>query len=248
MRWATFLPMLRLVISQIKAIMMKRITLAALLFFSAFLAYSAGLSLNKTRIIFNEGDKSASVTFKNNVGSPFLVQNEIYDVDNQKSDFFIITPSIFRVEKNSTFMMRIFPASLNLLPKDRESVFYFSSRAIPPKKNEEKSSGKLSIVTNLVIKLYYRPKNLPMTAKDSYEKISVSYANNTLIINNPTPYYTTLVDMKMNNVRKIKNKMVAPYSNITISDMAGLNSFSWRIMNDYGGATKPFIFENKAKK
>nr|WP_282490517.1 molecular chaperone [Providencia alcalifaciens] len=227
---------------------MKKITFAALLFFSSFLAYSAGLSLNKTRIIFNEGDKSASITFKNNVDSPFLVQNEIYDIDNKKSDFFVITPSIFRVEKNSTFMMRIFPASLNLLPKDRESVFYFSSRAIPPKRNDEKSSGKLSIVTNLVIKLYYRPKNLPITAKDSYEKISVSYANNALTINNPTPYYTTLVDMKVNNTRKIKNKMVAPYSNVTISDIAGLNSFSWRIMNDYGGTTKPFIFESKAKK
>ncbi|MHB7674400.1 fimbrial biogenesis chaperone, partial [Providencia stuartii] len=157
-------------------------------------------------------------------------------------------PNIFRVEKNSTFMMRIFPASLSLLPKDRESVFYFSSRAIPPKKNDEKGSGKLSIVTNLVIKLYYRPKNLDMSVKDSYGKISVSYENNTLTINNPTPYYTTLVDMKVNNNRKIKNKMVAPYSHITIPDMAGLSSFSWRIMNDYGGTTKPFIFESKAKK
>lgn len=227
---------------------MKKITFAALLFFISFLTYSAGLSLNKTRIIFNEGDKSASITFKNNVSTPFLVQNEIYDVDNKKSDFFIITPSIFRVEKNSTFMMRIFPASLNLLPKDRESVFYFSSRAIPPKRNDEKSNGKLSIVTNLIIKLYYRPKNLSITAKDSYEKISANYADNVLIINNPTPYYTTLVDMKVNNTRKIKNKMVAPYSHITIPDIAGLNSFSWRIMNDYGGTTKPFIFESKAKK
>nr|WP_307773638.1 molecular chaperone [Providencia stuartii] len=227
---------------------MKNITLAILLFLTSFLTYSAGLSLNKTRIIFNEGDKSASITFKNNVDSPFLVQNEIYDVDNQKSDFFVITPSIFRVEKNSTFMMRIFPASLNLLPKDRESVFYFSSRAIPPKKNDEKSSGKLSIVTNLVIKLYYRPKNLPMTAKESYEKLSVSYEKNVLTIHNPTPYYTTLVDMKANNTRKIKNKMVAPYSHITLPDMTGLNTFSWRIMNDYGGTTKPFLFESKAKK
>lgn len=240
--------MSRLVIFQIKVMMMKKITFAALLFFSAFFAYSAGLSLNKTRIIFNEGDKSASVTFKNNVDSPFLVQNEIYDVDNQKSDFFVITPAIFRVEKNSTFMMRIFPSLLNLLPKDRESVFYFSARAIPPKRDDEKSRGKLSIVTNLVIKLYYRPKNLTMAAKESYEKISVNYANNTLTVNNPTPYYTTLVDMKVNNTRKIKNKMVAPYSNVTIPNMVGLNSFSWRIINDYGGTTKPFIFESKAKK
>lgn len=237
-----------LVIYQIKVIKMKKITLIALLFFSAFLADAAGLSLNKTRIIFNEGDKSASVTFKNNVDSPFLVQNEIYDVDNKKSDFFIITPAIFRVEKNSTFMMRLFPSSLNLLPKDRESVFYFSSRAIPPKRNDERSSGKLSIVTNLVIKLYYRPKNLPMTAKESYEKLSVSYEKNVLTIHNPTPYYTTLVDMKVNNTRKIKNKMVAPYSHITLPDMTGLNTFSWRIMNDYGGTTKPYLFESKAQK
>nr|WP_309148420.1 fimbria/pilus periplasmic chaperone [Providencia stuartii] len=69
---------------------MKKITLTVFLFFLSFFTYSAGLSLNKTRIIFNEGDKSASVTFKNNVGSPFLVQNEIYDVDNKKSDFLLL--------------------------------------------------------------------------------------------------------------------------------------------------------------
>ncbi|WP_419210051.1 molecular chaperone [Providencia manganoxydans] len=92
---------------------MKKITLIALLFFSAFLADAAGLSLNKTRIIFNEGDKSASVTFKNNVDSPFLVQNEIYDVDNKKSDFFIITPAIFRVEKK----LDVYDASLSFIIK-----------------------------------------------------------------------------------------------------------------------------------
>lgn len=224
---------------------MKKIILFIMLISLASVSYGTGLSLNKTRIIFNEGDKSAAITFKNNISSPFLVQNQVYTLDNKKSDFFIVTPTIFRVEENSTFMMRIFPSSLDKLPKDRESVFYFSSRAIPPKKSDQENTSKLSIITNLVIKLYYRPKNLSMTVKESYEKIHVDYQGAKVIINNPTPYYTTLVDLKINGNKKIKNRMVAPYSSEVIDNVSNFKSFSWRLMNDYGGTTKPFLFENK---
>ncbi|MDX4945552.1 MULTISPECIES: fimbrial biogenesis chaperone [Providencia] len=217
-----------------------RIFIFFILTILSFISHAAGLSLNKTRIIFEEGETSSSVIFKNNVDSPFLVQNEIYNDKNEITDNFLATPNVFRVEGNSTFMMRIFPVSLNRLPTDRESVFYFSARAIPPKKNEKK--GSLTIVTNLIIKLYYRPKNLEMLVSDSYNKLIISCANKEIKMTNPTPYYLTVVDFKSKN-EKFKNTMIPPYSSETLKGQEKIENLSWRLMNDFGGKTNAYIHE-----
>lgn len=217
-----------------------RVIIFFMLAILSFFSHAAGLSLNKTRIIFDEGEKSSSVIFKNNVDSPFLVQNEIYNDKNEITDSFLVTPNVFRVEGNSTFMMRIFPVSLSHLPTDRESVFYFSARAIPPKKNEKK--GSLTIVTNLIIKLYYRPKNLGMPVSDSYNKLVMSCFKNEIKINNPTPYYLTLVDFKSKN-EKFNNTMISPYSSEILKREESIGKLSWRLMNDFGGKTKPYIHD-----
>ncbi len=79
---------------------------------------------------------------------------------------------------------------INKLPADRESVFYFNVREIPPKSNKPNT---LQIALQ-AIKLFWRPKaqeNVSMK-KPWQHKVTLTRSGQEFTVNNPTPYFVVI--------------------------------------------------------
>ncbi len=96
--------------------------------------------------MFNESDKSISVTLRNNDPTlPYLAQSWIEDAKGNKiSSPLAVLPPVQRIDAmmNGQVKVQGLP-DINKLPADRESVFYFNVREIPPKSNINRTHCRL---------------------------------------------------------------------------------------------------------
>ncbi|WP_311748033.1 fimbrial biogenesis chaperone [Proteus penneri] len=216
------------------------------LFISSFSLYTiAGVSLKQTRVIFKATDKSKSVVIYNNSPNLYLAQSQInLTLNNQQIDnSFIIIPPLVRVEPNLSSTVKILPQSLSHLPKDKESVFFIAIQLIPESKkinSQEKSeiNTEITVVTRFVIKLFYRPESLlEKSSSDFADKLSFSLVNNKLVIKNPSPYFMSLSQLKLNGVLYSSPipVMVPPLSEIVLDNNEKVKDVSWQIIDDFGG-------------
>ncbi|MDI3197831.1 fimbria/pilus periplasmic chaperone [Serratia ureilytica] len=158
----------------------------------------AAIALDRTRVIFNGGDKSVSLSVSNqNKQLPYLAQGWIEDAGGKKiSSPLTVLPPVQRLEPGAKSQVKVqgLPA-VNGLPQDRESLFYFNLREIPPK-SDKPNTLQLALQTR--IKLFYRPKAIavvnPETVAPWQEKLTLTKQGDSYRVDNPTPYYVTLVD------------------------------------------------------
>ncbi|MDU4350052.1 MAG: molecular chaperone, partial [Klebsiella michiganensis] len=121
-------------------------------------AVNAAVSPDRTRIILNQSDKSVSVRLTNQSTTiPFLAQSWIEDKDNKKSrNYITAVPPMVRLEAGEQVQVRLIPQpTLTQLPADRESLFYFNVREIPPR-SEQKNVMQIAMQSR--IKIFWRPK------------------------------------------------------------------------------------------
>ncbi len=113
-------------------------TTLALLLSAASLSAQASVTPDRTRLIFNESDKSISVTLRNNDPKnrlEFLAESWIEDEKGNKiSSPLTVLPPVQRIDSmmNGQVKVQGMP-DINKLPADRESLFYFNVRDIPAK-------------------------------------------------------------------------------------------------------------------
>lgn len=110
-------------------------SLCLLLLGTAFTTHAA-INLDRTRIVFPESDKASSLKVDNQSKAlPYLALSWIEDEKGRKEDtHFMALPPIQRLEAGSASQVRIVKqAATSQLPKDRESLFYFNLREVPPK-------------------------------------------------------------------------------------------------------------------
>ena len=101
-------------------------TTLALLLSAASLSAQASVTPDRTRLIFNESDKSISVTLRNNDPKlPYLAQSWIEDEKGNKiSSPLTVLPPVQRIDSmmNGQVKVQGMP-DINKLPADRESLF-----------------------------------------------------------------------------------------------------------------------------
>ncbi|EUD08999.1 molecular chaperone [Providencia alcalifaciens] len=203
------------------------------------LSYSA-VSLDRTRAVFNGSDKSMTMNISNdNTQLPYLAQAWLENSKQEKitAGPLVITPPVQRLEPGAKSMVRISTTpDISKLPQDRESLFYFSLREIPPKSEKP---NVLQIALQTKIKLFYRPKAIEAKPDDVWQKeLILTKINGGYRIENPTPYYITIIGLagseKESKQGKFESIMVSPKSSEEIKSP----SFStpWvTYINDYGG-------------
>ncbi|AFH93532.1 fimbrial biogenesis chaperone [Providencia stuartii] len=225
----------------------KILFLIALLMTSS--VFANGISLNKSRIIFSHKDVSQDIQLINDSNHPLIVQTTMLGEDKKsQNNNFIVLPPLFRVEANSGYSVRIRPNDYSNLPKDRESLFYFKARAIPPTSKNNEQENKLSVVfvTAIVIKAFYRPEGISAPKTSDYEKITINKSNGKWVIDNPTPFNMTIVDFTYNG-NELKETILIPPFNKYVLDKIKFNgekmSGGWRFMNDYGSATDVYHYK-----
>lgn len=169
-----------------------KIVVPALALLATAVSFSSHASVtpDRTRLVFNESDKSISVTLRNNDPTlPYLAQSWIEDAKGNKiSSPLAVLPPVQRIDAmmNGQVKVQGLP-DINKLPADRESVFYFNVREIPPKSNKPNT---LQIALQTRIKLFWRPKALENTSMKSpwQHKVTLIRNGQDFTVNNPTPY------------------------------------------------------------
>lgn len=228
--------------------LIRYITLIFTLIMISFGAYTQGVSLGKTRIIFNES-YSEGVSITNDDNKPYLIQSGVTtDLDGKLSPNFIVTPPIFRLENKSTSSMRILLKDAVSLPNDKESLFYLNTKIIPSteKNNADDEVSKLVLITSFVIKVIYRPDSLSKPTDIDFNKVKLQGQGKNWFFNNPTPYYFTLTKITLDKEKYNKSIMVAPHSQTKI-DVNNMNNASWFFINDYGELSKEFHYKDVAR-
>ncbi|STJ19807.1 periplasmic pilus exported chaperone [Escherichia coli] len=127
---------------------------------TASLTAHASVTPDRTRLVFNESDKSISVTLRNNNEKlPYLAQSWLEDEKGNKiTSPLAVLPPVQRIDAmmNGQVKIQALP-DIHTLPSDRESLFYYNVREIPPKSGK---ANTLQIALQTRIKLFWRPKAL----------------------------------------------------------------------------------------
>ncbi|HEM8865913.1 TPA: fimbria/pilus periplasmic chaperone [Providencia stuartii] len=211
-------------------------------------AWSA-IALDRTRVIFNGEQKSVSLTITNkNPQLPYLAQGWIENDQSQKvSSPFVVLPPLQRLEPGKTSQVRIEALpDVAALPQDRESLFYFNLREIPPKSEKP---NVLQLALQSKIKLFYRPSGIALSDTEKMnqpwqEKLTLTKQGDQYIAKNPTPFYVTIIGAAATANAPITKQfdavMVAPFGEhaLGVSSAQLGSSPVLTYINDYGGRLK----------
>ncbi|MFL4453265.1 fimbria/pilus periplasmic chaperone [Serratia marcescens] len=203
----------------------------------------AAIALDRTRVIFDGSVQSVSLSVSNqNKQLPYLAQGWLEDEQGNKIQSpLTVLPPVQRIEpgKPSQVKIQALPAA-KMLPQDRETLYYFNLREIPPKSNKPNS---LQIALQTRIKLFYRPAAIApeRNAAPWQEQLTLTKQGDKYIVNNPTPYYVTIVDAAtrkgVEGAKGFEPFMVPPKGNTPLTVSAGSLGGSpvLTYINDYGG-------------
>ena len=208
------------------------------------LGCNAAVQPDRTRIVFNANDKATSLRIENQSDKlPYLAYSWIENEKGEKSDALLVAlPPIQRLEPKATSQVRVVKqASTTQLPGDRETLFFYNMREIPPAPDKSSDHAILQVAIQSRIKLFWRPAALRKKAGEKVElQLQVSQQGNQLTLKNPTAYYLTIAYLGRNEkgvLPGFKTVMVAPFSTVNTTPeviaAASFISVIWMITARY---------------
>jgi P pilus assembly chaperone PapD len=200
----------------------------------------AAVNLDRTRIIYNASDKSVSVMLENQSKElPYLAQVWLENAQGEKiTSPLVALPPMQRIDAGQKSQIRILqlPETAGL-PKDRESLFYFNVREVPPKSD---MANVMQVAIQSRVKLFFRPAELRKQLKANWqEQLQVSRLSNGLKLTNPTPFYITVGYLgkdNKGNASGFDSVMLAPFATESLTGNQYVSDrYSLGYMDDYGG-------------
>lgn len=200
----------------------------------------SAVSLDRTRAIFNGGEKSMTLSISNdNKQLPYLAQAWLENDKKEKitTGPLVVTPPVQRMEPGTKSLVRVASTpAISALPQDRESLFYFNLREIPPKSEK---ANVLQIALQTKIKLFYRPKAIEAKPNAVWQdQLVLNKVANGYRIENPTPYFVTVIGLggteKEAQEGKFDAVMLEPKSEQIVKSGNYATPYLTYI-NDYGG-------------
>lgn len=206
--------------------------------------WAKGVSLDATRIIYPQNEKSVSISVKNTDQQiTYLSRSFVTDEHNKPNKSFEVTPPVFKISPGMKQDVRIISKN-NSLPTDRETLFYFHATMIAGQ-NKQVDGDALNIGYDHVLKMFYRPNNLKITPTQAQEGLKFKLEGQKLNVSNNSPYYISLAQIKVNNQRvdmsmEKGNTMIAPFSSINypVSSNMKKGVVTWRVITDLGGTNE----------
>lgn len=227
--------------------MMKSHLLAATLFLFGSCASYAAINLDRTRIVFPESDKASSLTIENQSKAlPYLALAWIEDGEGRKEDsHFMVLPPVQRIEPGTSSQVRVVKQPVTReLPKDRETLFFFNLREVPPKSESQKDDRSvMQVAMQSRIKLFWRPDAIRKKPGEETEmQLAITLSSKTMTLRNPTPYFITLAWLSNNGKTMLPgfdSLMLAPLTTRTLTLSEPENSgYSIGYIDDYGALRK----------
>lgn len=209
----------------------------------------AGVSIVGTRIIYPSNAKSVNVQLNNSLNKAALVQAWIDDGDSSSVPAaekipFILNPALTRVEAQKGQVIRILPLDLSHLAKDRESIFWFNMLDIPPEDPSLAQTNRINFTVRTRIKMFYRPSEIKLKPEQAYQGLQFQQnAQQQLSVNNPTPYYITLIKISDGTHQAMEDgeqaMMLQPFEQRTVNNFklnAQAKSIAYSVINDLGAS------------
>ncbi|MBJ9256179.1 fimbria/pilus periplasmic chaperone [Citrobacter amalonaticus] len=217
---------------------MKR--LVAVLLSAMILPAHAGIIIYGTRVIYPAEKKEVVVQLMNEGSSASLVQAWVDDGDTSLPPEkihvpFMLTPPVVRVPASSGQQLKIKKVA-NVLPENRESLFYLNVLDIPPNNAESTGKNMLKFAMQNRIKLIWRPKGISAVSEDSFRQLGLSATGRTLALKNDTANWITVADINAGTV-KINDKalLLEPFSTQTINTTSAVErQYELTIIDDSG--------------
>lgn len=211
------------------------------LFFIFPTSYSqSSIEINKDKFIFIESVNQEIIEINNKENNDYFIQSWVthYDKENSNEIPFMVTPPLFKIEKDETFSLKIFKKD-EIKEIDRETLYRINIKRIPILLNSDNNKNMLHVSINSVYNLIYRPISIEKDAKDAYKKIEfLKNKNNEFIINNPTPYFIALSSVYFNRMLIVnESKTIPPFKKYNTKKIISENGYvKWKIFNQHGVA------------
>ncbi|WP_336240697.1 molecular chaperone [Citrobacter werkmanii] len=211
--------------------------LGSTLFIPTLNAYAGGIVLGGTRIVYPADATQSSLSIRNTSKKDvFLIQSWVSDANGKKTHDFIVTPPLFVMNPGKENTLRLELTGKPSWPADKESLYYFNSKAIPSTPKDINSHNSLQIATETVIKMFIRPAGLSTSAENSPLSLTCHISGEEITINNPSPYYISMVNL-YSGQEKLPSSMVAPKSSLVVHTRASAATLSFQNINDYGAVS-----------
>ncbi|WP_109419846.1 molecular chaperone [Proteus terrae] len=207
--------------------------------FFIFPTYSqSSIEINKDKFIFIESINQEIIEISNKTDNDYFIQSWIthYDKENNNEIPFMVTPPLFKIEKDENFSLKIFKID-KIKEEDREALYRINIKRIPILLNSDSNKNMLHVSVNSVYNLIYRPISIEKDAKNAYKKIEFfKNKNNEFIINNPTPYFITLSSISCDEVLIMnESKTIPPFKTYnTKKEISKNGKVKWKTFNQYG--------------
>ncbi|MFD0706237.1 fimbrial biogenesis chaperone [Photorhabdus akhurstii] len=228
---------------------MTAMMVASLLGGTVTAAKAGGVSIDATRIIYPADRHAATASLRNSSKETvYLMQVAVSTApERKKAAPFVVTPPLFRMEPGSQNQVRIIKTG-QALPTDRESLFWFTAKAIPlshesDKHSRQSVSGGIQFALAHTIKLMYRPSGLPVSSEQGFGSLRFKPTAEGITVTNPSPYYITFASLKIGGqelmTKQQKENMVSPFSALSFP-LKGVHyptKVSWTVINDLGGSS-----------
>ncbi|MBP6344661.1 molecular chaperone [Neisseriaceae bacterium CLB008] len=204
----------------------------------------AAVTIDRTRVIYEGDMKSVSLNLSNdNKELPFLAQSWLENAQGQKITAPLVAlPPLQRLEPGSKSVVRVTATpEVNALPQDRESLFYFNVREIPPKSDQP---NVLQLALHTKVKLFYRPQSIVLDKSVVWQqRVTFKKSGNQLTVENPTAFHIVMTGLASDyrarggkELAGFSGTMMAPFSTEQIQlRSAAPSSFVLSYINDYGG-------------
>lgn len=222
--------------------------------FSVALVANAGILIDGTRVIFNEGMPEATIRVSNKNDVPVLLQSwvdtlAVSATPSSTSAPFLVLPPISRVDAGKGQVLRLRVTGQSL-PKEQESAFWLNILEVPAVASESGvNDGSLQVTVRNRIKIFYRPKGLDSkgagrAAGSVQWTLSAGADGATLHARNDSPYHVSMVKAWVVGERKEVEaegmQMLAPHASASfkLPEMGRLPSdatLKVRYINDFGG-------------
>lgn len=206
-------------------------------------AGQAAINVDRTRIIMNSREKAVSVTLNNDSrDTPFLAQSWVDDSSGKRTNALMVLPPLQRIDggqKAQVRIMQVRGGGLEKLPQDRETLFWFNVRGVPPKPD---TTNVLQLALQSRLKLFYRPVAIIKGSNDTSErKLTVEREGGQLVLKNPTPYHITVAWLGTDRRQRLsgfsEGVMVPPFGSLPLKAVlpAGAGKLWVGYVDDYGG-------------
>ncbi len=214
----------------------------------------AGMLVDKTRVIFPEGEVTQSMNIMNVNNYPSFVQlwvdsGEINNFKQSDNAPFLLIPPIFNLRANEIKSVKVIYNG-NPLPSDRESLYWINIYEVPAVKETLSQEQFLLMSMKTQMKVIYRPASLKANVDKAAQSVSCSVQHAdvlSLACRNNSGYFLSykdihvIADHRVYKATTDLDLMLKPFSEnhftlveIPVSAAGKNNQIDFFLINDKG--------------